>query len=90
MTDLSPKEQEHTRRALRYLRARCGGWDAASKALGLAKITVMNVAGGHGTASPRVVFRIARFAGVGIDAVLAGEYPPAGACAHCGHVASAD
>ena len=35
-------------------------------------------------ASPMVAFRVARFAGVGVDDVLTGAFPPPGTCPHCG------
>lgn len=72
---------EHARvlAAVRFLRARCGGWAPLVKALGFSRITLTK------PATATVAFRVARLAGVGIDDLLAGKYPPAGTCAHCGH-----
>jgi hypothetical protein len=36
-------------------------------------------------ASPPTAYRVARLAGLSVDDVLTGTYPPAGTCAHCGH-----
>ncbi len=88
-SDLTPQEQAHARIALRFLRARCGGWEPLSKILRGDMVTIRKAAGG-GVISASLAVRIARFVKVGIDDLLAGKYPPAGACPHCGHVASAD
>jgi hypothetical protein len=78
---LTPGEQGHVLAAVRFLRARCGGWEPLVKALGFTRKTLTK------PASPAVVFRVARLAGVGVDELLAGKYPPTGVCAHCGHAA---
>ena len=85
MSDLTTKEQEHVRTALRFLRARCGTWAAVSKALRLGESTASNVAAGAAV-SPLLAFRIARLAKVSVDDVLAGRFPDPHACPHCGHV----
>jgi hypothetical protein len=82
---LTPKEQANARAALRFLRAKCGTWSTLAKALHLGESTVGNVAGGHAAVTPTVVFRIAKFARVGIDDVLTGRFPAPGTCPHCGH-----
>jgi hypothetical protein len=78
--DLTPAEQANVRAAARFLRARMGCWANVAKALRVDKKTVRLAA------SPTTAFRIARLAGVGVDAVLTGAYPPPGACPHCGNV----
>ncbi len=88
-SDLTPQEQAHARIALRFLRARCGGWEPLSKILRGNKVTIRKAASG-GVISASLAVRIARFVKVGVDDLLAGKYPPAGACPHCGHVASAE
>ena len=85
-TDLTAAEQTNVRTALKFLRLRCGKWANLSKALRFGESTLANVANGR-TVSPLVAFRVARFVKVGVDDLLAGKYPPAGTCAHCGHMA---
>ncbi len=83
-SDLSDKEQAAVRAALRFLRARCGGWEPVSKVLRFNPTTLCNVVAGR-TASASMAVRIARFAKVGVDDVLAGKFPPPGTCPYCGH-----
>lgn len=79
MSVLTVAEQGHVRNALRFLRLRAGTWEALAKALHASKWTV------RGSASASMAVRVARLAGVGVDDVLTGNYPPPGTCAHCGH-----
>jgi hypothetical protein len=81
--DLTETEQDHVRTALRFLRARAGGWKPMAAALGFKKKTLTNVREGQGV-SPNLAFRVARLAGVSIDDLLAGKFPPNGACPQCG------
>ncbi len=83
MADLTTEEQAHVRAALRFLRARCGGWKLAAKAIRADHKTLMRVANGQ-TVSASTAIRVARFAGVGVDELLTGKFPPAGTCPHCG------
>lgn len=83
-TDLTLVEQAHVRAALRFLRARCGGWLQAGKALHFKATTLGQVAAGRKVASAGLAVRVARLASVGVDDVLAGRYPPPGVCPHCG------
>jgi len=78
MSDLTPAEVVNVRRALAFLRVRCGGVKMLAKALHTSKPSLR-------APSASLVFRIARLAGVGLDDVVTGKYPPAGVCAHCGH-----
>lgn len=82
--DLTAKEQAHVRTALAFLRARCGGVKPLARALRFSKQTLRAPAG------PTLAFRVARLAGVSVDDVLMGKYPPPGMCAHCGHRAADD
>jgi hypothetical protein len=50
-------------------------------------VTIRQTAAG-GLVSASLAVRVARLVKVGIDDLLAGKYPPPGACPHCGHVAS--
>ena len=88
--DLSADEQANVRTALRFLRTRCGTWASLAKVLGFAVVTLENSANGHATISAALVFRVARFAKVGIDDLLSGKYPAPGTCPHCGHCPTAD
>jgi hypothetical protein len=85
MIKLTADEQAHVRTALRYLRRRAGGWKALAPALGFRKKTLTNVAEGR-TVSPAVAFSVARLAGVSVDDLLAGRFPPSGTCPRCGYV----
>ena len=84
MSDLTAKEQTNVRAALRFLRARTGA-DTLAMATKADRATIRRVIAGNNPVSARLVVRTARLAGVGIDALLAAEYPAPGTCAHCGH-----
>jgi hypothetical protein len=78
VSDLSKQEQANVKTAIAYLRARCGLVPLA-KMLRFSRKTLWAPAG------PVLAFRVAKFAGVPVDDVLTGKYPPAGVCPHCGH-----
>jgi hypothetical protein len=84
VSDLTAEEQKNVRAALRFLRIRCGGLAAFAKALHACKTTAQGR-----NVSASVAFRVARLAGVGVDDVVGGKYPPAGVCPHCGHITTA-
>jgi hypothetical protein len=84
VSDLTAREQEHARTALRFLRTRTGA-DTLAKALKADKKTLARVINGVTPVSASVAVRVARLAGVGVDDVLTGRYPLPGTCAHCGH-----
>ena len=79
MSDLTKEEQANVRKALQFLRARCGGWKAVAKVLHFRRETV-----GRASISASMAIRVARFAGVGVDELLTGKFPPAGTCPYCG------
>ena len=79
MSDLTKEEQANVRAAVRFLRFRCGGWLPLAKALRVGRTTAQRAN------SPMVAYRAARLAGVGVDDVLTGKFPPAGTCPMCGH-----
>ena len=84
MSDLSAKDQEAVRLALRFLRAKLGARTLVA-AVKANPLTVRRaLAGGEVGAS--LAFRVARVAGVGIGDLLAGAFPPAGTCPKCGHI----
>jgi len=82
MSDLTADEQKNVRAAIRFLRIRCGGWEQVAKALRSTKRTLRRAT------SASIAFRVARFAGVTVDDLLAGRFPPPGACPHCGTLRS--
>jgi len=86
MSDLTTQEQTNVRAALRFLKMRCGSWERLAKVLRLKLSTLAHVNGGR-SVSASLAFRAARLASVPVDDVIAGKYPPAGACPHCGHIA---
>jgi hypothetical protein len=87
--DFTAKEVAHVRAALRFLHLRCSTWAVVGKALRFNQTTVANIAGGHKQVSAMIVIRVAKFAKVGVDDVLAGRFPAPGTCPHCGHHAEA-
>jgi len=85
MSDLTAQEQANVRAAIMFLRAKCGGWAPLAKVLRFGLDTLGHVAHGDKAVTPRMVFRVARTAGVAIDELLAGKFPPVGTCPCCGH-----
>lgn len=84
-SDLSAQEQAHVRAALKFLRARCGGWEPVAKLLRIRRDSLVAISGRE-RVSASIAVRVARLAEVGIDDLLTGKYPPAGSCPYCGHV----
>lgn len=82
--DLTDKEQTHVRAALAYLRVKLGGWESLAKVLHFEASSIIHVVARRRSASPTMAFRVARMAKVSIDDLLAGRFPPAGTCSHCG------
>ena len=85
MSDFTEKEQAHVRAALRFLHLRSGRWIALGRALRFNGYNLSNIANGHQAVSAKLVLRIAKFAGVGLDDVIAGRFPLPGTCSRCGH-----
>ncbi len=79
--DLTAQEQGNVRSALRFLKTRYGGWEALSRAIRFKSSSLKMFAYGR-VPSASVALRLARIAGVPVDDVLAGRFPPA--CPHCG------
>jgi hypothetical protein len=88
VSDLTAKEQDHVRTALRFLRARTGA-DPLAKVLHMGRVTLRKMIGGR-TVTASAAVRVARFAKVSVDDVLAGRFPEPGTCAHCGHKATVE
>jgi hypothetical protein len=89
VSDLTAKEQDNVRVALRFLRARCGTWATLAKALCAERLGLARVAAGRYAASASLAVRVARLAKVGVDDVLTGRFPPPGICPHCGSMREA-
>jgi hypothetical protein len=87
MSDLSTEEQTNVRTSLKFLHLRAGRWEPLGRALRFNPASLRNVANGYKPASATIVLRIAKFAGVGLDDVLAGRFPAPGTCPHSGRVA---
>ncbi|HEY4014355.1 MAG TPA: hypothetical protein VGM06_13520 [Polyangiaceae bacterium] len=84
--DLTPEEQAHVRAALRWLATRHGGVRKLAAMLGATKATVARGTLSRGTVGAGLAIRAARLAGASVEDVLAGIWPPEGACAHCGRL----
>lgn len=82
--DLSVEEQANIRAALRFLGARVGGMPQLAKRLRVNDGSLYAVAGRR-KATASLAVRLAKFAGVPVDDVICGRFPPPGACPHCGH-----
>lgn len=85
MSDLTAVEQTRVRTALRFLWTRCGNFEALAKLLHCQPNALRYVVNGRRPVSASVAVRVARFAKVGIDDLLAGKFPEPGTCAYCGH-----
>jgi hypothetical protein len=84
-SDFTASEVAHVRAALRFLHLRCGRWATLARAIRFKATTLANVAGGHKPVTATLVVRIAKFASVSMDELLAGRFPAPGTCPHCGH-----
>jgi hypothetical protein len=83
-SDLTPAEQANVRAAIRFLRVTVGGFAKLATAMGARCKTVENASGRRGKPSAGIALRVARVAGVAVEDVLAGRWPPSMACPHCG------
>lgn len=81
--DLTAEEIGHLRTAMRFLRVRCGSWASLAKAIRGSGITLQTMVH-RKPPSAGVAIRLARIAGVPVDDLLTGRFPPPGACPHCG------
>lgn len=86
MSDLTAKEQQHVRTALRYLRHSLGSWQPLAKALCLEAESLSKIATGRRGVTASLALRVARFVDVAIDDLLAGKYLPTRTCPRCGYV----
>jgi hypothetical protein len=79
-SDLTPAEQQNVKAALRFLSKRLGSYPKLAKAMGANHATVMAAAHKRGAVSAGIALRAARVAGVPLENVLSGTWPPADAC----------
>lgn len=71
MNDLTDKGQRAVRTALRFLRLRVGAWGPLAKALRYEGDSIQKVATGKRAVTPALALRVARFAGIALDELLA-------------------
>jgi hypothetical protein len=84
-SDLSRGEQRNVRTAIRFLHYQARSWEALAKMLHYEIDTIGKVLRGGRPVTPALAFRVARFVGGSIDALLEGRLVPAGTCPYCGH-----
>ena len=85
MSDLTDKEQRHVRTALRFLQLRAGAWKPLVKALRYEYDSIQKVASGKKAVTTALALRVARFVGVPMDELLAGQWLSPRVCPHCGY-----
>jgi hypothetical protein len=86
-SDLTKAEQANVRLALQCLHRQLGmTLEQFAKALRYTDKTIRNVFDGR-TVTASMAFRAARLAGVTVDDVVSGRFPPVGwTCPYCGNV----
>jgi len=82
-SDLTLQEQQNVKVALRFLAKRFVTYRKLAEAMGAKRDTVM-LAGHSGAVSAGIALRATRVAGVQVEAILSGVWPPTGMCPHCG------
>ncbi len=82
--DLTADELGNVRRALRFLRAKLGGAAQLATALGVTVPAVHRAFEAKRRPSVALALRASRVADVPLESILRGEWPPEGACPHCG------
>jgi hypothetical protein len=83
-SDLTPDEQANARAALRVLRLRYGTTRKLAEALSANTTTIKAALAKRGKPTAGTALRAARLAGVPLESLLSGAWPPEGACPHCG------
>lgn len=84
LEDLTPDEQGRVRAALVFLSRRFGSWEALAKVMNVKVGTACYSGGQNSKPSAGIALRAARAAGVPLEDILSGAFPPAGACPSCG------
>ncbi|MEO7329842.1 MAG: helix-turn-helix domain-containing protein [Minicystis sp.] len=82
---LTREEQRHVRAALRNVARAYGGPDVLAIVLEVPRATVYGFCKARSTISGTFAIRLARAAGVSVEAVLTGSVVTAGRCVTCGH-----
>ena len=82
--DLTPDEMANVRRAIGVLRIRFGGFAKLAVAIGVPLKGLQTAVVRSRKPSVAIALRAARLAGVPLEEILAGSWPPEGACPHCG------
>jgi|HubBroStandDraft_1064217.scaffolds.fasta_scaffold634268_2 hypothetical protein len=87
--DLTPQETANARAAIRFIRARVGGGPKLAAAIGATAKAIEKACGSNSKPSAGMMIRVVRLVGVSVEDVLAGRWPVAEACPHCGRTAPA-
>jgi hypothetical protein len=86
---LTAEEQARVRAALVFLRARMGTWAGVARCVRSKRANLRRVRAGQRINGMRgLARRLATAVGVSVGDVLAGRFPPAGTCCHCGNKGS--
>lgn len=83
--DLSLEEQEHVRNAIAFLHVKLEGWKPLGKLLHFDHTTLIHVVNERRAVGASMAFRVARVVGIGVDELLAGNWPAPGTCPRCGY-----
>ena len=83
-TDLTAEQQASAKVALRFLATRHGSARQLAEVMGSKVRTVRAALETRGRISAGLAVRAAKVAGVPLEDVLGGAWPPPGACPHCG------
>ena len=83
-TDLTAEEQTNAKAALRFLTTRHGSVRQLAEVMSAKARTVRAALEARGRVSAGLALRAAKVAGVPLEDVLSGAWPPPGACPHCG------
>ena len=83
-TDLTPAEQEQVRAALRLLAKRFCDYAKLTRAMKTPRETVQRPALRGATVTAGIALRAARVAKIPLEDIVAGAWPSATMCRHCG------
>lgn len=82
---LTPDEIRHLRAGLQNLRFALGGWDVVATVTGIPRKTFEQVGGPRGRRPHAIVaLRVAKAAGISVEALLSGKMRPTDRCPTCG------
>ena len=83
---LTAIEQENVRRACEYLRSLHRSREALAKALKMNYDALLKASSPRRRQTVTFAMSLAYVAGVKLEDITSGAWPPAGACPYCGHV----